>query len=137
MSLGTSSPNWIVSFEWQPGRNRRPEEPVLLLAMLGIAELDIFIVIGQYLPQGEAKGSHVWQIGIPAATKNPLSAGNERGLYDPAGKVWEFCRDRYHPNTVPAPVDPSGPQKPAAGAKRVAKGGCFENSPHLLDTGRP
>jgi hypothetical protein len=36
--------------------HHRPKEPVLLLAMLAIARVEIFIVVVEYLPQGRIGG---------------------------------------------------------------------------------
>ena len=58
----------------------------------------------------------------PVKTKK----GNELGIHDMSGNVWEWCEDRFGKYSSGAQTNPTGPR---SGASRVIRGGGWFNSP--------
>ena len=52
----------------------------------------------------------------------PQKKGNELGLYDMSGNVWELCHDRYGDYRSEAQTNPAGP---TSGSNRVIRGGSW------------
>jgi len=50
--------------------------------------------------------------------------GNELGIYDMTGNVWEYCWDSYDSYKSEALINPTGPEKEKYGNYRVRRGGC-------------
>ena len=67
-----------------------------------------------------------------------LQLGNELGLYDMSGNVWEWCEDNWHDNYDGAPVDSRAwLDNPERDTKRVRRGGrCFSEAVNCCPTVR-
>ena len=50
--------------------------------------------------------------------------GNELGIHDMSGNVWEWCEDRFGKYSSGAQTNPTGPR---SGTGRVCRGGCWVN----------
>jgi len=78
-----------------------------------------------------------WSIGIKGKDGHLFTApvgqfkANAFGLHDMHGNVWEWCEDRYVPNSYPKEkqVDPTGP---AEGKARVQRGGGWSSDAKRL-----
>ena len=73
---------------------------------------------------GNTVGDVAWYSGNSSSKTQPVGtkAGNELGLYDMSGNVYEWCEDRYGNYTSDAQVNPTGP---ATGSYRVYRGGSW------------
>ena len=54
-----------------------------------------------------------------------LKKGNQLGIHDMCGNVWEWCLDYFHSDTKKIPLD-GGPCLEVS-PERVLRGGCFHN----------
>jgi len=55
-----------------------------------------------------------------------LKMGNELGIYDMSGNVFEWCEDDYHDSYQGAPIDGSGwIDRGSRAARRVLRGGIW------------
>lgn len=92
---------------------------------------------GYIFPGGNDANAVAWHASNAKNQTHPVGQKepNEIGLYDLAGQVWEFCWDLYQSGYIPEAQSPIGPKGPVPGVRRVVRGGCYKNSPHLLFIG--
>jgi len=82
--------------------------------------------------QAQIRGASSWTVDKCAddfAYTAPVGSfkPNPFGLYDMLGNAWEWVEDRYHASYKGAPAD--GSAWPGDNAKRVLRGGSWNNSP--------
>lgn len=82
----------------------------------GTDGVDALINYGYYYETGGTQRTDA--ITLPVGSKLP----NELGIYDMSGNVYEWCSDYYDVYSAEPQTDPQGP---AAGTKRIMRGGSW------------
>ena len=84
----------------------------------------------KYSYGNSVNGNYMWYGGDGGNSfvANPVGSksANPWGLYDMHGNVLELCLDWY--GTLAYGTDPKGS---SSGSKRVSRGGCWNNAPHI------
>jgi formylglycine-generating enzyme required for sulfatase activity len=82
---------------------------------------------GNYTYAGSNKLSSVGWYGRPKGATHPIGEKepNELGIYDMSGNVLEWCSDWYDADYYKTTLDAVDPKGPAAGEKKVARGGSY------------
>jgi formylglycine-generating enzyme required for sulfatase activity len=87
--------------------------------------------------QAQIRGASSWSVhkctdGFAYTAPAGSFKANAFGLKDMLGNVWEWTEDSYHDSYKDAPADGSAWQ--GDGAKRVLRGGSWNNSPRIVRT---
>lgn len=86
---------------------------------------------GDYKYAGSNKLSEVGWYGKRKGAPHPVGQkqANELGIYDMSGNVLEWCTDWYDANYYKTTLDAVDPKGPAAGDKKVLRGGSYFDGP--------
>jgi formylglycine-generating enzyme required for sulfatase activity len=79
---------------------------------------------GQFVFRAESTGHY-----RHATTEAGHFPPNPFGLFDMHGNVWEWCADHWHPDYRGAPTDGRAWVFGGVPARRVARGGCWHDTP--------
>jgi formylglycine-generating enzyme required for sulfatase activity len=73
---------------------------------------------------GSLFNQYMWWCGNSGSTLHPVAGklGNDYGLYDMHGNVWEWCQDWHHMDYTGAPTDGRAWESPTSNY-RVFRGG--------------
>ena len=66
--------------------------------------------------------SNSWKSGVLITTQVGSKKGNQLGIYDMSGNVWEWCYDKYDSKYYSTSSE-NNPKGPFSGSKRVTRGG--------------
>ena len=90
-----------------------------------------------YKYSGSNSISTVAWYGDYGGTTHPVKqkAGNELGLYDMSGNVYELCSDWYGSNYYSSSPQ-NNPKGPGSGSKRVFRGGCWNHNEWVCRSAR-